>query len=260
MIIESGKATHKGMVRSNNEDSFLAIELVFNSGSDRTAVSLYAVADGVGGYQGGEFASQLALKVLTSSIVPSLVLPVLQGDSIEFTQELILQKLKDGIIQANNQVYLESKSKGSGMGTTLAAVLVVNDTAYIANIGDSRVYLLKKRHFSKLTVDHSLVAAMVASGEITPQEVYNHPRRNIITRCLGTQEHLEVDLFTETLEQGVSFLLCSDGLWEMVRDDKIKELLLKSPNPQTACDKLVELANLNGGTDNVSVILAKILE
>lgn len=146
----------------------------------------------------------------------------------------------------------------SGMGTTLAAVLMINKMAYIANVGDSRVYLLEHGQIRQITNDHSLVASLVAAGGITPEEVYTHPQRNIITRYLGTEPDVEVDLFTEELHLGDSLLLCSDGLWEMVRDREIQEVAIKGDDAQSACAKLIKLANRNGGVDNMSVIMVKV--
>jgi serine/threonine protein phosphatase PrpC len=167
-----------------------------------------------------------------------------------------LQILTEGVKIANNQVYTQAEQ--SGMATTLAAVLIIDTMAYIANVGDSRVYLLNRGQLRQITNDHSLVASLVAAGEITPEEAYTHPRRNIITRCLGTQPDIQVDLFTEELHSGDSLLLCSDGLWEMVRNNKIQEAAIEANDAQSACERLVKLANQNGGVDNVSVIMVKV--
>lgn len=251
-----GKASNLGMVRAANEDSLLTLELFLDGGS-RGSLGLYAVADGVGGYEGGEIASDLALRTLAESVVRHLVLLGPQGEPPGFDQEFILGALAEGVKTANGAVRAQSLVKGNGMGTTLATVLIVGTTAYIANVGDSRVYLLDSERFRQVTVDHSLVAELVAAGEIAPDEIYTHPRRNIITRCLGPQRNIKVDLFTEALKPGSSLLLCSDGLWEMVRDNEIKDVVLKAESPQAACDQLVELANQNGGVDNISVIVVK---
>jgi serine/threonine protein phosphatase PrpC len=259
-MIKSGKASHKGMVRSLNEDSFLSLELSLEEGGESVLFGLYAVADGVGGCEGGEIASSLALKVLAAGIIDSLLLPALQLDSTNLTQESILQRLGEGVKRANSEVYLEGQAEGSDMSTTLAVALVINKTVYVANVGDSRVYLSDEGQLRQMTNDHSFVASLVAVGEITPEEIYTHPYRHIITRCLGTQGDVEVDLFTEELRPGDSLLLCSDGLWEMVKDNKIKEVLLQSSSPQSACEQLIELANENGGVDNISAVIVKVTQ
>jgi len=254
--VEVGKASHKGMVRDHNEDSLVSFELLFYEDATERFFGLYAVADGIGGYEGGEIASRLALLVFAENVVGSLLLPGLNSETHRLNQEVALQILTEGVKTANNQVYTQAEQ--SGMGTTLAAVLIIDTMAYIANVGDSRVYLLNQGQLRQITNDHSLVASLVAAGEITPEEVYTHPRRNIITRCLGMQPDIEVDLFTEELHPGDSVLLCSDGLWEMVRDNEIQEVAIKADDAQFACERLVKLANQNGGVDNVSVIMVKV--
>jgi len=256
--IESGRASHTGMVRSHNEDDILCLELSLGQGSESTFPGLYAVADGVGGHEDGEIASSLALRMLAESIIGSLILPRLRGELPRLNQEFVLQVLTDGVKMANNGVYAQAKAKGTDMGTTLAIALVLDGTAYIANVGDSRVYLLGGGQLRQVTNDHSVVAGLAAAGVISPEDIYTHPRRNIITRCLGMGQDIEVDLFTEELKAGDSLLLCSDGLWEMVRGDKIKEVIEKSPDPQAACEQLVEVANQKGGVDNISVVAVRL--
>jgi protein phosphatase len=256
--IEVGQASHIGMVRSLNEDSFLTMRIGLNGASDGTSLGLYAVADGVGGYEGGEVASELALKTLSVSVVKSILMSGSEVEHISLDGEFMLKALAEGVKAANKEVYLRSQIMGNGMGTTMAAVLIMDNTAYIANVGDSRVYLMEGEHLKQITTDHSLVAALVAAGEITQEEIYTHPRRNIITRCLGTEQEVKVDVFVEELKKGRSLSLCSDGLWEMVRDNDIKEVLLKADNAQMACERLIEVANQNGGVDNISVIVVKI--
>lgn len=254
--VEVGKASQKGMVRSHNEDSLVSFELLFDEDATERFLGLYAVADGIGGYEDGEIASRLALLVFAENVVGSFLLPGLNSKRHRLNQEVALQILTEGVKTANNQVYTQAEK--SGMGTTLTAVLIINKMAYIANVGDSRVYLLDQGRLRQITNDHSLVASLVAAGEITPEEVYTHPRRNIITRCLGTEPDVEVDFFTEELHPGDSLLLCSDGLWEMVRDNEIQEAAIKRDDAQSACERLVKLANQNGGVDNVSVIMVKV--
>ena len=255
---EIGRASHGGMVRSQNEDSLLTTELYLVSRLAPISFGLYAVADGVGGSWGGEIASNLALRALAVSITSSLLLTSLKANSPSLTKELLSQWLVEGIEKANSEVYYHSRARGKSMGTTLTTALVANDTACIANVGDSRVYLLENEQLRQITTDHSVVADLVAAGKITAEEIYTHPRRNVITQCLGTVKNVQADLFVEQLNSDSSLLLCSDGLWEMVRDSEIKKILPKSPNPQAACEELVELANLSGGTDNVSVIVVKL--
>ncbi len=257
--VEVGKAVDTGLVRRQNEDSILTTELTLSAG-DGTSFGLYAVADGMGGLEAGEVASDLALRVLADSVTRGLLLPQAQGELSVLDEAFLSRTLLYALKVANGWVHSQSQAKGIVMGTTLAGALIMNDMAYIFNVGDSRVYLLEGKHLRQVTKDHSLVAELVAAGKITPEDIYTHPQRNIITRCLGTHDSVEVDLFVERLKSGMSLLICSDGLWEMVRDDEMKNTLLKADKPQAACDQLVRKANENGGVDNISVIIVRMRE
>jgi len=256
--IEFGQASHVGSVRALNEDTLLTLTLGLGISPTGISFGLYAIADGVGGHEGGEIASGLALRVMAESIVKSILLVESEGRLSELNDELILKDLTQAVATANSEVYVQSQVKGNNMGTTLVATLFIGNTVYIANVGDSRVYFLEGEELRQITNDHSLVAALVAAGEITPDEIYIHPRRNVITRCLGIRQCVEVDLFTEELKPGDALLLCSDGLWEMVRDNEIRDVVVRAQSSQAACEHLVELANQNGGIDNISVIIVKV--
>lgn len=149
------------------------------------------------------------------------------------------------------------------MGTTLALVLVVGESVLIANVGDSRVYLCQEGRLELLTRDHSVVARLVEQGKLQPEETYAHPDRNLIYRSLGANSKEEIDLFPVEggllkLRPGSRLILCSDGLWEMLRDPDIEEVLLQATDPQRASDELVRLANVAGGADNISVIVVNV--
>lgn len=255
--LEVGQACHIGMVRSLNEDRILALNLSPSGMSTEKTLALFAVADGIGGCEGGEIASDLVLKAMSEGILDSLAVPVTEEKLAGFDQERLLMVLTGGVKKANRMVFDQSQVRGNGMGTTLVAALISVSSAHIANVGDSRAYLLEGGNLRQVTNDHSLVAGLVSAGFITRDEVYTHPQRNIITRSVGMGPDVEVDLFTEELHPGSSLVLCSDGLWEMVKDDHIRSILLESPHSQVACDQLVEVANQNGGTDNISVIVIR---
>jgi PPM family protein phosphatase len=258
--IESGVLSHKGLVRSSNEDSLIRVESLIEENSDTRYCGLFAVADGVGGSEDGEIASSLALRVLSENILKSLVIPGLRRKISLAKPEFISRKLIEGIKKANKEIYSRSQSMNSNMGTTLTVALIMDSSAYIANVGDSRVYLLEDEKLTQVTTDHSLVACLASAGQIKWEDIYTHPRRNIITRCLGRHQDVEVDSFDKELATGKSLILCSDGLWEMVRDNQIKDIVLKAENPQTACERLIDAANQNGGTDNISVVIVKLTD
>lgn len=227
MRIEVGSATDIGRVREKNEDSVLVHP------------PLYVVADGMGGHRGGDVASQIAVETL---------------------ERLAAEEpapLADHVRRANRAVWDRSveDQRLSGMGTTLTATRIDGMTAVLAHVGDSRAYLMRDGVLRQLTEDHSLVARMVKSGEITEAEADVHPHKNVLTRALGTDEEVDVDEETVALLDGDRLLLCSDGLTGMVTEDQILAILANSDQPQQAADRLVKAANRAGGIDNISVVV-----
>jgi serine/threonine protein phosphatase PrpC len=144
------------------------------------------------------------------------------------------------------------------MGTTLTALFVKDWSLHLGHVGDCRAYLWGEEGLQQLTTDHSIVAGMVAAGTILPEEIYTHPQRSVIYRCVGDQPTVEVDVGSIELGQGERLLVCCDGLWEMLRNEGIEDILLAEADPQTACDLMVHQANLAGGTDNISVIIVQL--
>jgi serine/threonine protein phosphatase PrpC len=227
MRIEAGVATDIGRVRDGNEDAYLV------------EPPLYAVADGMGGHRGGEVASQLALE----------------------TVEDLFQRgkgtLDEQVREANRAVFQRSSRdrKVAGMGTTLTAALLDGDGIRLAHVGDSRAYLVRAGAVRRLTEDHTLVNRMIRAGEITADEAEIHPHRNVLTRSLGTEPEVEIDVDRIGLLDGDRLLLCSDGLTGMVTEDQIAAILEATPSPQDAADRLVRAANRAGGVDNITVIV-----
>ena len=173
----------------------------------------------------------------------------------------IEDQLTAAIQQANRAIlrYGEQKTAARGLGCTVTAALIQNDQAYIANVGDSRTYLLRNGDLKPITKDHSLVARLVEAKQIEPDDVYSHPQRNLIYRSLGAgHKTVEVDVFHETLRPGDILLLCSDGLWEMVRREDLLRTLSDKGNLQKICDTLIDLANANGGEDNITAIVVHV--
>jgi serine/threonine protein phosphatase PrpC len=231
-----------------NEDSLLALPAITNACGGVQPVGLFVVADGMGGHGNGQEASRLAITGLHDALKLALV-----GSPEDDNYE---QVLAEGAHTANLAVYRRNRQQQSDMGTTLAVALVIGNTAYIANVGDSRVYLYRESEgLEQVTRDHSSVARLVEAGAITPDEVYSHPKRNEIYRSLGHQATVKVDTFSVPLQVGDVLLLCSDGLWEMVRDSTIERIIESTlPDVSQACGQLRQAALDGGGKDNISLI------
>lgn len=247
-----GVGLDPGLVRRDlpNEDSLFAIQgnRVTENGTD--AVGLFVVADGMGGHADGQEASNIAIRTMSDLVVPM----VMRGTE---SDQNFLELLKEAAHKANLAIYQRNRQRSQMMGTTLTAALVVGDTAYIVNVGDSRTYRYRKGgELKPITRDHSAVAQLVERGLITPEEVYTHPKRNEIYRCLGERGSLDLDAYVEKLRCGDVLMLCSDGLWEMVRDRDMQKILEASAShPSQASSLLVQAALGRGGADNISVVV-----
>ena len=230
-----GALTDVGRSRSLNEDAIVATFPVF------------AVADGMGGHAAGEVASQLTAEHLANL-----------GTNGDPTGE----RLVSAIQAANRAIFNRSLAEPllRGMGTTVCALTIIDDRIAIANVGDSRVYTVRGGVFSQVSQDHSYVAELVHAGEITWTQARSHPHRNIVTRALGIEPDVAVDLWEFPAVVGERFLLCSDGLVDEVVDDQIAQLLQSNPDPQAAAVELVKIANSNGGHDNISVVVIDVIE
>lgn len=250
-----------GIIRakSPNEDAILVLTGDSSRHTTPQPSGLLVVADGMGGHVNGKEASRLVIDAMRVAVGP--VLKSQAGNVPDYGEQL-----KRGVIQANgvvNQrnIVLSPQSGAASrqlMGSTLTAALVIEGYAYVVNVGDSRTYLYRKSEgLRKLTRDHSVVASMVQLGLIEPDEIYTHPKRNQIYRCLGEKSLVDVDTFTVPLQEQDILLLCSDGLWEMVRDNEIESIIAASPHGvERIADALLRAALANGGADNVSVIVA----
>jgi serine/threonine protein phosphatase PrpC len=259
----AGYRTDLGRTRDHNEDFVGRYSFALGQSPDAPDVGLYIVADGMGGHESGELASQDVVKAVVEHIQENLntlqAAPKLKRSTVRLENVITPgEVLQQAIQRANQALYNVRRSIGADRGTTITAALVVGDTCAIANVGDSRTYLYRGGVLSQLTRDHSLVASMVAAGMLKPEEVRSHPQRNQIFRQLGDKPNVEIDIFAATLTAGDRLLLCCDGLWEMVPDPHIQQVLQHSSSPQAACDQLVSLANQAGGEDNISVIVVSI--
>ncbi|GCF10188.1 PP2C family serine/threonine-protein phosphatase [Dictyobacter arantiisoli] len=239
-----------------NEDSLFAAQGVLRSASKSPMFGLLVVADGMGGHANGEDASRLAIQAIASYLLPRIIgQPVQQGDAYA-------SLLVEGAQQANLAVHQNNIEQNGDMGTTITATLIIDGIAYVVNVGDSRTYLFNPAlGLRKVTTDHSVVASLVEAGIIKPDDIYTHPKRNQIYRSLGEKPAVEIDSFTVQLQPGDKLLLCSDGLWDMVRDPKIEAVVKNpDPNPFVIGDALIQAALDGGGEDNVSVIVVNVTE
>lgn len=239
--MEAFASTDIGKVRDMNQDSYYISD-------ENDEIKLYIVADGMGGYKGGEIASKLAIESAKNYICNNF-------EEIKKEKELILELIKNAIEYANMVVYEKSKEieELNGMGTTIDVCLVYSNKVYIGHIGDSRVYRLRKEFFRKLTVDHSYVEQLVKEGNITKEEAYNHPKKNMLTKALGCTPFVEPDVMVKGFLKDDILLMCSDGLTNMLKDNKIYEIIKE--NPKEASKNLVKKANELGGYDNITAVI-----
>ena len=257
MRINSCGITDIGRKRQRNEDSYLV--------NDK--LGLYVVADGMGGHAGGEFASKIAVSTVEeilkgndrkkSNVPDDTYLD--KGDEKEdyATQD----KLKDAITRAGSLIVKRAVEEPElrGMGTTATVMLVLGEKAYIAHVGDSRAYCVRNGQIIQITEDHSLVHEQLKSGLITEEEARTHQLKNIITRSVGVQEEVEVDTVVWKIEVGDTYLLCSDGLSNMVSDEEMQDFI-HDEEPEKAAQKLVDQANHRGGDDNITLIILNVAE
>ena len=259
-MISAFGLTDVGLVRKNNEDSFLiadlsngiatADEFPMNCRIARDG-SIFIVADGMGGVQAGEVASHMAVDLVARNFLDQLT----QKRSVN--QQSFVRVLKKSVEEANRMLFQEGQknSQHRGMGTTLTAAAVHGTSIFFAQLGDSRAYLLRNGFINQMTKDQSFVAQLVASGSLSPEEAKTHPRRNVILQALGVQPKVDVAISGADLKKGDRLVLCSDGLWGKVETEEIKDLI-EIYQPTDACHGLVSLARERGGEDNITVIVA----
>jgi serine/threonine protein phosphatase PrpC len=243
-----------------NEDSAMVLLLQRVHESLASPAGIFLVADGLGGHSNGQYASRLAVNVIVERSVRDLLLSPLSAEregegTKQWDEESILELLQDAIEDANAAICQVNQRDKTDMGCTLTGFLISGERAYIFNVGDSRTYILRDEKIYQLTKDHSLVGQLVEGGLIEPDDVYNHPQRSQIYRSIGDKLNVQIDFFKQQIHPGDILLSCSDGLWEMVRDPQITEILNAAPDPQTASMQLIEAANANGGEDNVSAVV-----
>jgi serine/threonine protein phosphatase PrpC len=246
LIVQAVLKTDVGLVRTENQD-FATLTNGREESASHAGGRLMIVADGMGGHRGGGTASRLAVETVKTSYLAA------EGDDVPAV-------LREAMARANARVFTEAQSNADlrGMGTTTSALVVRGEKAWFAHVGDSRIYMLRGDEFKQLTQDHSLVATMVREGLLTEAEAETHPRRNVLQRSIGVTEDVEIDVVGPIdVQEGDVFLLCSDGLHGVLREDELKEVA-KLPI-ERAADEYVRLALQRGAPDNVTVIVAKVV-
>jgi len=252
-VLEVVRLTDIGRKREHNEDAV----------ASDMEMGLVVLADGMGGYKAGEVASEIAVLTIVAELKESML--ALQPGQIDMAEGMQAESrlIYDAVAKANASIYSVSQSQPqcAGMGTTLVMGLFTNDKLLVAHIGDSRMYRLRGAEFVQMTEDHSLLQEQIKSGLITPEQAKLSANKNLVTRALGIDPEVELELHEYEVEAGDIYLLCSDGLSDLVEDADIHlTLATLSANLELAANQLIQMANDNGGKDNISVILARVLK
>jgi protein phosphatase len=238
-----GAISDVGRVRENNQDAYYA--------SGDLSFPLYMVADGMGGHNAGEVASVMAMNIIEKSFLES-------KDELK-NEDMVVKLIKKIIEEANTKIYLKSleNEKYKGMGTTITLSYIFNEKICIGHVGDSRAYLIRDKDMLQITEDHSFVNELLKTGSITKEEAKTHPKRNMITRAVGTSSIIEMDLIIKEYNKDDILILCSDGLFNMLKEFEIKDVFMQEKDIQKACDTLATMANNRGGLDNITVLAIK---
>ena len=241
-----GLLTDIGKKRQVDEDAILAIESMSGIESKSSQKFLLVLADGMGGHSKGEVASKIVVNTIAEKISPAML-----------SQTNYASEINKSIQEANQRIlqYTSDHPETEGMGSTVVCAVVDGKTVHLANVGDSRIYVISKEEIRRVTKDHSYVQELIDKGEISEEEALVHPKKNVIIRAVGIYSDIKVDTMKLTLDDDESLLLCCDGQLIHVEDKEIQEVVLEADGPQEACKKLVDLANERGGEDNISVIL-----
>lgn len=240
-MIKMAALTDVGKRREINQDVVYATDQTLGK-----LPNLFIVADGMGGRNAGDYASRCAVGAIVSTV----------DNTLEENPTTIL---RDSIVTANALVKRQAETNihYTGMGTTVVAATFLGHKMYVANVGDSRLYIFSKDEIRQVTTDHSLVEEMIRMGGLNRKDARNHPDKNIITRAVGVKDYVKVDCFQEEVFPGDVILLCSDGLSNMLEDEEMAEIVLKSESLEQGVQELVNMANDRGGLDNISAILIR---
>ena len=250
-----GQLSDVGQVRDNNQDSILCFASSMNVGEAEPNFGLFIVADGMGGHEHGERASAVATKIITKHVTDNIYMPLLNGEGGDAERPTIIEVLRLAVQEANSMV-AEQVPDG---GTTVTAAALMGQAAYIAHVGDSRAYIITEDLVEQVTRDHSLVQRLIELDQLSPEDAAEHPQRNVLYRAIGQSDNLDVDAIIRQVPPKGYLLICSDGLWNLIGKDELKEIVLgNGDDTQASCQQLVELANERGGSDNISVVLVRV--
>ncbi len=243
-----------GKQRDHNEDALFTLTTNLVSDTTQLPFGLYMIADGMGGHQHGEIASGLAVRAMANHVVSKLYMPLF-GLTGEQTEESLQEIMLAGVLEAHRSIMKDAM----GGGTTLTAALIMGNQMTVTHMGDSRAYVIyQDGRMQAITHDHSLVMRLQELGQITAEEASVHPQRNVLYRALGQGEPFEPDISTFPLPRAGYLLICSDGLWGVVPERELFNIITTSPNPHQACQGMIDAANEAGGPDNISAILVKL--
>jgi PPM family protein phosphatase len=251
-----GTAQSTGRHRDHNEDSIFAMNTTLATGKGDTQLGVFIVADGMGGHQNGEIASEVAVQTMAETLIRKVYIPFLDTSTEKHKEKEFRTVMETAMVKVHTAVL----NQVPGGGTTITAALIYGEQMTIGHVGDSRAYILQPDgRIHILTKDHSLVHRLVELGQITEKEASEHPQRNILYRAAGQNDSFEADVEMHKFSRGNSLLLCSDGLWGVINDQELFRIVRNAKNPSLACKELVDAANRAGGPDNISVILVQYL-
>jgi len=249
-LLRSGEGTDRGHKRQLNEDHALRLEISRQGQFGHEWLGWYMLADGLGGHAAGERASEVVGRALTEFVIQRFILGAMADDTQPLMHSTDI-RLREGVMETNQRLYDASLKWGNNMASTLVGLLIADEVATIVNVGDSRCYLYRHATLTQISRDHSLAEKQAGTGS----SGQSGARRNVVLRAMGAEPIVKPDFYHQTLEDRDRFLLCTDGLWNMVNDAGIAALLGENSEPREACAALIDAANAAGGTDNISVIV-----
>ncbi|KAB8143031.1 SpoIIE family protein phosphatase [Chloroflexia bacterium SDU3-3] len=243
-----------GQIRSINQDSVFGMIATVPRASGDVPIGIFIVADGMGGHDGGEIASRMAISTAANSLIADLIIPALDEAMTDSIQSMLTKALQE----ANRAIWNAAQTNGTDMGTTCTAALLIGHTVYIGHIGDSRAYLVTPDRMKQLTSDHSAVGRLIELGQLSPEDSREHPMRSHLYRTVGQSPEVAVDYDYFQTGEASHLLLCSDGLWSMLDDPELHRLISSTIWPADACRALIAHANAAGGEDNISAIVVSL--